>query len=54
MNRRIHMVLAAALMGLAALQGFAADKYLIATIAGTGKAGFSGAGGLPPRRCSIS
>ncbi len=45
MQRRSIVILATALLGFAALQGFAGDNYFITTVAGTGKAGYSGDGG---------
>ncbi len=45
MHRRSIVILTAAVLGFAALQGFAADTWYITTVAGTGKAGYSGDGG---------
>jgi hypothetical protein len=45
MRKRSIVILAAVLLGSAAPPGFGADTWYITTVAGTGKAGYSGDGG---------
>jgi hypothetical protein len=45
MKNKLTVVITVLLLALVCLQGFAADRYYITTVAGTGKVGYSGDGG---------